>query len=122
MRQHSPPLLQHDAMSSFTDMRIELEKKQKKQVKRLMEAIEIKMMKKLKVKEEEISKLKKLNWDKNGEGTSGMKEDVESERRHRHRQRQRQLCAERSAYIPFATDSPQLPLHSDHPTMHLNTT
>ncbi|KAK7313884.1 hypothetical protein VNO77_39087 [Canavalia gladiata] len=43
-------------------VRLELEDKRKRQARRLMEAIEVEMMKRLKAKEEEILKIEKLNW------------------------------------------------------------
>ncbi|KAI9116560.1 hypothetical protein K1719_012727 [Acacia pycnantha] len=43
-------------------VRMELEEKRKRQVRRIIEAIEIGMMKRLKAKEEEIEKMGKLNW------------------------------------------------------------
>ncbi|XP_027356288.1 probable BOI-related E3 ubiquitin-protein ligase 3 [Abrus precatorius] len=43
-------------------VRVELEEKRKRQARRLMEAIEVGMMKRLKAKEEEILKIEKLNY------------------------------------------------------------
>ncbi|KAF4346395.1 probable BOI-related E3 ubiquitin-protein ligase 3 [Cannabis sativa] len=43
-------------------VRIEVDERRKKQARRIMEAIEIGMMKRLKAKEEEIEKIGKLNW------------------------------------------------------------
>lgn len=43
-------------------VRMELEEKRKRQARRIIEAIEIGMMKRLKAKEEEIDKMGKLNW------------------------------------------------------------
>ncbi|XP_028799558.1 probable BOI-related E3 ubiquitin-protein ligase 2 [Neltuma alba] len=43
-------------------VRMELEEKRKRQARRIIEAIEIGMMKRLKAKEEEIEKMGKLNW------------------------------------------------------------
>ncbi|KAL2326120.1 hypothetical protein Fmac_025178 [Flemingia macrophylla] len=43
-------------------VRVELEEKRKRHARRLMEAIEVEMAKKLKSKEEEILKIEKLNW------------------------------------------------------------
>ncbi|KAK7405419.1 hypothetical protein VNO78_06697 [Psophocarpus tetragonolobus] len=60
---HRQQLDLHALVSQHMEkMRMELEEKRKKQAKRLIEAIEIEMMKKLKAKEEEISKIEKLNW------------------------------------------------------------
>ncbi|GLT53142.1 hypothetical protein SLA2020_264330 [Shorea laevis] len=43
-------------------VRMEIEEKRKRQARRIIEAIELGMMKRLKVKEEEIEKIGKLNW------------------------------------------------------------
>lgn len=43
-------------------MRIELEEKRKRQARRIIEAIEVGTMKRLRAKEEEIVKIGKLNW------------------------------------------------------------
>ena len=43
-------------------VRMEIEEKRKRQARRIVEAIEVGMMKRLKTKEEEIEKIGKLNW------------------------------------------------------------
>ncbi|KAL0008959.1 hypothetical protein SO802_010461 [Lithocarpus litseifolius] len=43
-------------------VRMEIEEKRKRQARRIVEAIEVGMMKRLKAKEEEIEKIGKLNW------------------------------------------------------------
>ena len=43
-------------------VRMEIEERRKKQARKIMEAIEVGMMKKLSAKEEEIEKIGKLNW------------------------------------------------------------
>lgn len=43
-------------------VRIEIEERRKKQARKIMEAIEVGMMKRLRAKEEEIEKIGKLNW------------------------------------------------------------
>jgi E3 ubiquitin-protein ligase BOI-like protein len=43
-------------------VRMEIEEKRKRQGRRIIEAIELGMMKRLKAKEEEIEKISKLNW------------------------------------------------------------
>jgi E3 ubiquitin-protein ligase BOI-like protein len=43
-------------------VRMEIEEKRKRQARRIVEAIELGMMKRLKAKEEEIEKIGKLNW------------------------------------------------------------
>ncbi|KAE8681149.1 LOB domain-containing protein 12-like [Hibiscus syriacus] len=43
-------------------MRVEMEEKRKRQVRKIMEAIEGGVVKKLRAKEEEIEKIRKLNW------------------------------------------------------------
>lgn len=43
-------------------VRMEIEEKRKRQARRIIEAIELGMMKRLKAKEEEIEKIGKLNW------------------------------------------------------------
>lgn len=44
------------------NVRVELEEKRKRQARRILEAIEVGMMKRLRAKEEEIAKIGKLNW------------------------------------------------------------
>ncbi|PON77176.1 E3 ubiquitin-protein ligase BOI [Parasponia andersonii] len=43
-------------------VRMEIEERRKKQARKIMEAIEVGMMKRLRAKEEEIEKIGKLNW------------------------------------------------------------
>lgn len=43
-------------------VRLEIEEKRKRQARRILEAIELGMMKRLRAKEEEIEKMGKLNW------------------------------------------------------------
>ncbi|KAI9086930.1 hypothetical protein K1719_031091 [Acacia pycnantha] len=44
------------------NVRVDLEEKRKRQARRILEAIELGMMKRLRAKEEEIAKIGKLNW------------------------------------------------------------
>lgn len=44
-------------------VRLEIEEKRKRQARKILEAIEVGMMKRLRAKEEEIEKMGKLNWD-----------------------------------------------------------
>lgn len=43
-------------------VRLEVEEKRKRQARRIMEAIEVGMVKRPKAKREEIEKIRKLNW------------------------------------------------------------
>ncbi|CAJ1958088.1 unnamed protein product [Sphenostylis stenocarpa] len=54
--------IEHLIMQRMEKVRIEIDEKRKRQARRIIEAIEIGVMKKLKAKEEEIEKIGKLNW------------------------------------------------------------
>lgn len=49
-------------MLQMEKVRMELEEKRKRQARRLLEAIEVGTMKKLRAKEEEMARISKLNW------------------------------------------------------------
>ncbi|XP_061361183.1 probable BOI-related E3 ubiquitin-protein ligase 3 [Gastrolobium bilobum] len=49
-------------VQNMEKVRMEIHEKRKRQAKRIMEAIEFTVMKKLKAKEDEIEKIEKLNW------------------------------------------------------------
>ncbi|XP_068499497.1 probable BOI-related E3 ubiquitin-protein ligase 3 [Phaseolus vulgaris] len=54
--------IEHLIMQRMEKVRIEIDQKRKRQARRVIEAIEVGVMKKLKAKEEEIEKIGKLNW------------------------------------------------------------
>lgn len=54
--------VEHLIMQRMEKVRMEIDEKRKRQARRIIEAIEVGVMKKLKAKEEEIEKIGKLNW------------------------------------------------------------
>ncbi|KAG4957955.1 hypothetical protein AAZX31_15G240000 [Glycine max] len=54
--------IEHLIMQRMEKVRMEIDEKRKRQARRIIEAIEVGVMKKLKTKEEEIEKIGKLNW------------------------------------------------------------
>ncbi|KAG2372413.1 hypothetical protein LR48_Vigan05g022300 [Vigna angularis] len=54
--------IEHLIMQRMEKVRIEIDQKRKRQAKRIIDAIEAGVIKKLKTKEEEIEKIGKLNW------------------------------------------------------------
>ncbi|KAK7401665.1 hypothetical protein VNO78_13315 [Psophocarpus tetragonolobus] len=54
--------IEHLIMQRMEKVRMEIDEKRKRQARRIIEAIEVGVMKKLKAKEEEIEKIGKLNW------------------------------------------------------------
>ncbi|XP_027926091.1 probable BOI-related E3 ubiquitin-protein ligase 3 [Vigna unguiculata] len=54
--------IEHLIMQRMEKVRIEIDQKRKRQARRIIEAIEAGVIKKLKAKEEEIEKIGKLNW------------------------------------------------------------